>query len=326
MHDVHVGYVEALRGLGQTVVEYPFADTLTFYGAVLLEVGEGQFKRALEAEQATEMAVDRLCAALYKVRPDVLFLVGGFFIPPELLDAARRYGTRVVIRFTECPYEHQRQIALAAHADLCLLSDPTGIEEYQEVSHAVYMPHSYRPSLHKPGPADPTLACDFAFVGTGYPSRCAFFEAMDLQGLDVILAGNWQHADEDSPLRKYVPHAIEECLDNEQTVAVYQSASVGMNLYRREAETERQIEGWAIGPREVEMATSGLFFLRDPRPETDQVLGMLPSFTSPGEASEQLRWWLKRPDERQELARRARAAIADRTFENHAAQLLRLLT
>jgi hypothetical protein len=99
-----------------------------------------------------------------------------------------------------------------------------------------------------------------------------------------------------------------------------------MNLYRREAETEQQIAGWSMGPREVEMAASGLFFLRDPRPESDELLGMLPTFTGPQDASEQLRWWLDRPEKRRELAAGARAAVADRTFDNHAAQLLRLLT
>lgn len=326
VHDVYVGWVEALRAAGHQVVEFPFADVLTFYGEVFFQVTDDTFRRALDSDSATAMATDRLCAALYKVRPDVLLTISGFFLPHQLLDTARMYGTKVVVRHTECPYEDQRQIELAAHADLNLLSDPTNLERFKEVAPSVYMPQAYRPALHKPGRPDPTLACDFAFVGTGYPSRCAFFEAMDLDGLDVILGGNWQHCDEHSPLRRYVPHDIDECLDNEQTVAVYQSAKVGMNLYRREAETDEQIAGWAIGPREVEMAACELFFLRDPRPETDEVLGMLPAFTTPGEASDLLRWWLKRPDERQELARQAHAAVADRTFDQHAAQLLRLLT
>ena len=48
--------------------------------------------------------------------------------------------------------------------------------------------------------------CDFAFVGTGYASRIAFMEAMDLAGLDVVLAGNWQQLAEHSPLHAHVAH------------------------------------------------------------------------------------------------------------------------
>jgi spore maturation protein CgeB len=143
---------------------------------------------------------------------------------------------------------------------------------------------------------------------------------MDLDGLDVILAGNWQHCDENSPLRKYVPHDIEECLDNEQTVAVYQSAKIGMNLYRREAETDAQIAGWALGPREVEMAACELFFLRDPAPGNRRGPGDAAQLHHPGRGVRAAPVLAETPGERQELANQARAAVADRTFDNHAAQ------
>jgi len=48
-------------------------------------------------------------------------------------------------------------------------------------------------------------------------------------------------------------------------------------------------------------------------------------FGGPGDASEKLRWWLAHEELRQAAARQARAAVADRTFENNARTLLRLL-
>jgi spore maturation protein CgeB len=323
--DVFAGWTEALRGLGHDVIEYPFSSTLTFYGAVLVEAGQGRFRKALNSTQATELAVDRLCAALYKTRPDVLLSVSGFFLPTALFDTARMYGTKVVIIHTESPYEDGRQLELAAHADLNFINDPTNLEKFRSVAPTHYMPHAYRPHIHKTGPPDPVLACDLGFVGTGFPSRADFLERMDLAGLDVILAGNWAILDEESLLRAFVPHDINECLDNKDTVSIYQSAKAGLNLYRREAETAHLAEGWAMGPREVEMAASGLFFLRDPRPESDELLGMLPTFDSPEDASEKLRWWLPKDSARQALAAQAREAVAFRTFDNHAADLLRYL-
>lgn len=322
VHDVYTGWVEGLKEQGQQVIEFPFCDVLTFYGNVLMEVGEGQLRQALDSEAATTMATDRLCAALYKTRPDVLLSVSGFFLPHELFDAARAYGTKVVVLHTESPYEDGRQVELAAHADLNLINDPTNLERFRAVAPTHYMPHAYRPSLHRPDHRDPALICDFAFVGTGYRSRIDFFERMNLDGLDVILGGNWQALDEGSPLRRHIAHDIEECLDNDDTVAIYQSAKCGINLYRREAEAAHLVAGWAMGPREVEMAATGLFFLRDRRPESDEVLGMLPDFATPEDASDKLRWWLGRDAQRQELAARAREAIAARTFTNHAKRLL----
>lgn len=324
VQDLHVGYVEALRAAGQRVVEYPLGSALTFYDSVLVPAGAGRFRKALSAEQATELAADRLAGALYKTRPDVLLLTSGFFIDYDVLDLARRDGVRVVAILTEQPYEHTRELELARHCDVVLLTDPVNIGDFQQVTTAAHAPHCYRPAVHTPGPPDPVLACDLAFVGTGYASRIRFFEQMDLDGLDVLLGGNWQQLTKDSPLRRYVAGGPEDCLDNVDTVDVYRSARVGINLYRREAE-DGAAQGWAAGPREIEQAAIGTFFLRDPRPEGDELFPMLPTFTSPGEASDLLRWFLARPDERAELAIKAREAIADRTFDNAAARLLRLL-
>jgi hypothetical protein len=323
VQDVCVGWTEALRAAGQQVFRFNLGDRLTFYNSVLMDAGGGLFKHALDGEQATELAVNGLYASLMRVRPHVLFLVSGFFIPHELCDIARAAGVRVVLRCTESPYEDGRQAALAEHCDLTLVDDPTNLDRFPPGT--VYMPHAYRPAVHCPGPAVPNLVSDFAFVGTGYPSRIAFVEQMNLSGLDVLLAGNWTRLAADSPLRKHVAHDDAECLDNTSTVDVYRSTRASLNLYRREAETDAQAAGWAVGPREVELAAVGAFFLRDPRPEGDELLPMLPTFTSPAEASEQLRWWLAHPQQREEAAEQARAAVADRTFDNHARRLLRLL-
>lgn len=326
VQDVYAGWVEALREQGQQVFEFPLGDALSFYAQVLLPAGEGQFKHALDREQAMSLAVDRLYASILKVRPHILLLVSAFFVPPELMDIARAGGVRVVVLHTESPYQDKQQLKVAEHADLNLLNDPLNIDQFRAVAPSEYMPHAYRPGLHRPGPVDPDLACDLAFVGTGYPSRITFFERMNLNGLSVLLAGNWLALAEDSPLRAHVDHELDECLDNAETVRVYQSAAVGLNLYRREVEDGSLSDaGWAMGPREVEMAACGLFFMRDPRPEGDEVLDMLPTFAGPEDASEQLRWWLAHPEERAALARKAREAVADRTFKNHAVRLLRLL-
>lgn len=325
VHDVFVGWVEALRVAGQDVIEFNLNDRLTFYDNTYFNIREGVFRKAVPGETAVELAVNGLYATLYKTRPDVLLVVSAFLVPADLLDLARRYGTKVVILHTESPYEDERQIGQAGHADLNLLNDPVNLDRFTDVAPSLYMPHAYRETLHKPGPRDPVAACDFAFVGTGFESRMAFFEAMDLDGVDVALAGNWQRLTEDSPLAKYVAHNLNECCPNTEAVRLYQSARAGINLYRRETEEGGDAAGWAMGPREVEMAATGLFFLRDPRPEGDAVFPMLPTFTTPEDASEQLRWWLAHDDARQDAAAKARDAIADRTFTKHAAALLRQL-
>lgn len=322
VHDVHVGWVEALRAAGETVVDFPLGAAMTFYDSVLIQTGPTEVRKALDGQRATELAADRLAGALWKVRPDVLLITSGFFVDPLFLDLARRDGTKVVLIATEQPYELTRELDLATHCDIVLLTDPTTIAHFEQVCTAVHQPHCYRPALHKPGPALPELAADLAFVGTAYASRIRFFEQLDLDGLDVLLAGNWQQLAPDSPLRTFVVGNPDDCLDNDRTADIYRSAKVGINLYRREGESA---QGWAMGPREVEMAACGAFFLRDPRPEGDALLPSLPTFTTPDEASDLIRWWLANPSARTTAATKAREAVADRTFDNAVAALLRLI-
>jgi len=325
VHDVYVGWVEALRDLGQKVIEYNLNDRITFYDSTYVNVAEGKFRKAVDGETAIDLAINGLYAALYKVRPDVMLVVSAFLVPPELLDLARWYGTKIVILHTESPYEDMRQVEMAAHADLNLLNDPINLDTFKAVAPSRYMPHAYRPHVHCPGVADPGVASDLAFVGTGFESRIELLEAMDLDGVDVALAGNWQRLEEGSPLRKYLAHDIKECCDNSEGVRLYRAARMGLNLYRRETEDGGDAAGWSMGPREVEMAAVGLPFLRDPRPESDELFPFLPTFTSPEEASERLRWFLAHEDVRLDAAAKAREAIADRTFTRHAATLLHLL-
>jgi spore maturation protein CgeB len=83
--------------------------------------------------------------------------------------------------------------------------------------------------------------------------------------------------------------------------------------------------GWSCGPREIELAACGAWFARDPRPESDELFPMLPTFTDPREVRPLLDWALANPDARQEAALKARAAIDNRTFQAHAAWLLEQL-
>jgi spore maturation protein CgeB len=186
--------------------------------------------------------------------------------------------------------------------------------------------------VHYPrsGPRDPELSCDFCFIGTGFDSRIKFFEAMDFTGIDAMIAGNfWGRLPPGSPVAKHV--AIElgseaDCVDNTQTAELYRNAKTSLNLYRRESEPGHADDvAYAMGPREVEQSACLLPFIRDPRAEGDEVLHMLPRFRSPEEASEQLRWLLNHPAEREAMAVQAREAIIDRTFTASARRLLKRL-
>lgn len=324
MHDVYEGWCEGLRECGQQVFTFNLGDRLSAHDASMVETGteddQGRkgFRKQYTREQAIQLAAHSILETAMLCWPQVILLVSAFFTPPYLLDVLRGRGIKVVLLHTECPYQDDEQLLRAAHADINLLNDPVSLPRYAGFGPAVYMPHAYRPSVHYPG-AVPGREWDLAFVGTGFPSRQEFFRDMNLGGLRVKIAGPWENPD------YWADFDHEDCVDNTQTAAIYRTARAGLNLYRREGEDTWDGDAVAMGPREVEMAACGLFFLRDPRGEGDHLLPMLPTFTSPGDASEQLRWWLAHDSHRREAALKARAAVQDRTFRNNAKALLRII-
>ncbi|HET9970663.1 MAG TPA: glycosyltransferase [Streptosporangiaceae bacterium] len=330
--DLYEGWTEALRGLGEDVFTFNLDRRLQFYDAACIAdeeepgyAGMRTFRKAMTREKAIDTAAYGILSTAYQCWPHVILLISAFFTPPQLLDIMHSRGHRIVLLHTESPYQDDEQLVRAAHADLNLLNDPANLDRYRELGPAEYMPHAYRESVHYPGAPGATRKWDLSFIGTGYPSRVRFFEGLDLDGLDVHLAGPWLGLPEDSPLRDWTLTDDEACVDNDETAQIYRDSRCGINLYRREGEAAHQGEGVACGPREIEMAACGLWFTRDPRPESDALFPMLPAFTSPAEASEQIRWALARPEARDKAAAQAREAVADRTFGNHARKLLAIL-
>lgn len=325
VQDVHNGWHAAFRELGVTVASLNLNDRLDFYSQVALK-RKGRWIRALSSEAAVHMASKGLTAAAYEFLPDVAIITSCFFVPTSTLDLLRARGVKVVLLLTESPYEDDIQVERAKRADVCLVNDPTNLDRFRAVCPATfYQPHAYNPAVHWPRPAKPEYKSDVAFVGTAFPSRLAFLEQIDWSGLDVFLAGNWNRVTDGSPLRPFVAHALDECLDNDQTVDAYCATKASFNLYRVEAERPELEAGWACGPREIELAACGTWFARQTRPESDSLFDMLPTFTEPAELGELLRWAVNHDDERAAAAAAARAAVADRTFKNSATRLLGLI-
>lgn len=323
--DVHNGLLKGLRLNGVDAHEYNLHDRLNFYAEAHIE-RDGEMVRAFGEEQAIRLAVKGLEAVLYEWWPDLVIIVSGFFIPPEVWAVLARRPHHTVLWCTESPYEDDRQLQPARYATTVVLNDPVNLEWFRSENRRVfYLPHSYDPDIHWGDPAGVRLV-DFGFVGTGFQSRIDFLERVNWDGMHARLAGNWAQVDDNSPLLPLLVHSDRaECMDNADTADFYRQCRASVNLYRREASEGGTADGWAMGPREVELAATGTFFLRNPRGEGDALLPMLPTFTEPDEMSDLLRWWLTHDDVRVDAARRAQAAVQDRTFKAVAGNLLALV-
>lgn len=325
--DVFNGVVKGLRENGCEVATLNLDDRIEFYTQAKIERPNGDIVSALPRDAAFTMAAKGIEVACYEFWPDVVIIMSGFFVPPVTWGVLNRRPHHVVFWCTESPYEDDRQARPARYADTVILNDPVNLDSFRADinDRTFYLPHSYDPDVHHPGQSVPDLECDFGFVGTGFPSRVDFLEGVDWGDLTVKLGGNWQQLTEDSPLRPFLMHEPNQCMDNRVTADVYRSAKVSANLYRKEHSADADADGWAMGPREVELAACGSFFLREARGEGDELFPFLPTFTTPDELGEMVHWYSKHDTAREMHADRAREAIADRTFRNTTAELLKLV-
>lgn len=321
--DVAAGWVKGLTACGVELYKYEFAHRIWAWTHAKVPKN-GRYVEAMRTEDAIEAALEPLGTFIYELWPDVVIFVSGFWVKTAALDTIRARGQKVVLLCTESPYEDDRQLELAAHADVTLINDPTNLDRFRAVCPIVrYCAHSYDPDVHRPGPADPEKRSDLCIVGTGYPSRVAWLRDADLRRIDVALVGNWREGREGRhPLRK---HLRDACIDNPVTVDWYRSTRASLNLYRTEADRPEFSAGWSMGPREIELAATGTFFLTQPRGENRQVLPMVPTITDPEEFRPAYDWWMAHDARRDDVVQRAREAVAQWTFTDRARSFLHIL-
>jgi len=320
--DVARGWANGLEQAGADVVRFRFDQRIEWLGQRL---ADEEADTPESPQMVRRMAAESLAGALYDYRPDVTVVVDGKDIPPEAWRALRRRGEKVVLIHTESPYEDRRIEAMWWCADVHLVNDPAGAVRLQAKGvDASYAPHCYDPAIHHPNGS--SRDGGVVFVGSGFSGRAKFLAQVDwAKAGPLTLAGHWDRVSAGhvpKQLQRWVAD-LPEPLPNEDAAGLYRSHQLGLNLYRTDYVDHGQAAGWAVGPREVEMAACGLPFLRQSRPEGDQLFPMLPTFSSPEDLTDLAEWWLAHPEARKEAADAAQAAVADRTFNRHAATLLR---
>ena len=261
---------------------------------------------------------------LYEWWPDLVVVISGFYVHPWTWDILKFRPHKTAVIFTESPYEDDRQLTLVEKAapDVVVLNDPINIGKFRAAhDKVIYLPHCYDPDIHYPSTQPPDT--DFVFVGTGYQDRIELLDAVNWDGLTVKLAGNWNT--EHTQLSPFLVNPPAECIDNRDAADLYRRAKVSMNRYRREANRPELRDGYAVGPREVELAACQTFFLRDDREESNVLFPMLPTFTTADELEEMIRWWAAHDRARNKAAVRARQQIINRTFDQNTRRLLQLV-
>lgn len=319
--DVARGWANGLQAAGADVIRFRLDQRLAW----LADHMDDDELRGCAVDNRRRCG-EMLAGALYEYRPDLVVVIDGKDIPPEVIHGMRQRGEKIVLIHTESPYEDERIESMWWCADWHLVNDPAGVDRIRKhTANVHYTPHAYDPAVHYPATTTTATEHDVVFVGSGFSGRASFLAAVPWATVGrLTLAGHWRHIAPAHLPPALEPHVADlpEPLPNEDAADLYRTSKVGLNLYRTDF-ADADAVGWAMGPREVEMAACGLFFLRQPRPEGDGVFPMLPCFSSPEELADLASWWLAHDGARLGAADAARRAVCDRTFDRHAASLLR---
>lgn len=331
--DVFDGYTDAFRRLGHEV------------GTYNLHVRLGRAERWLDwnwrkagkpeprptgGDTIYLASADAVLAAL-RSDADWVLIITGAYLHPDAVVMLRRAGRRVALMLTESPYEDDQQAQLASIAHVVFTNERTSVATLRQHNpNVVYLPPAYDPVRHRPVPlrAEPIVPThDVVFVGTGFAERLEALAAVDWDGIDLGLYGDYSLLGSRSRLRRYVRGGI---IDNTITSALYRRAKVGLNLYRSSLwyrrDSHRILGAESVNPRAVELAACGVFTISDRRAAVTESFGeLVPTFTRADELEPLLRRWLEDDEGRRQVAQLLPSRVVNSTFDRRAAQVADLL-
>lgn len=332
--DLYNGIVPQLASLGVETFEYDlesrFADSRLWLDIVWRRMGKPTPKYTSRdiIYGASKDVVERVL----RWEVDGVLIFTGMFLDPDFIHLLWRAKIRTAIILTESPYDDIWQEPLLPFIDVAWTNERTSVERLRKANPRVhYLPHAYRPELHRPQANEPPEVQEFArshdvlFVGSMFAERADLLRQVDWTGIDFGLYGDWRGLGPRSKLRQHLAGGI---VYNELTAALYRRCKIGLNLYRQSIgwgrHAPRVSDAESMNPRSIELAACGTFQISHYRDEIAETFGdAVATFQSADELGHLIRYYLQHPEEREDKARRAMEAIRGHTFAERAATILR---
>lgn len=342
--DVFDGQVQGLRANGAEVERMDYSKIWNMF-VDFKEFMEVTGRVAFDTVNSALLAGDRIVMAAITLGVDLVHFVAPMHVSPVTLRVLREYvKIKTSAYFTECPYDDEWALRLAELFDYCFVCDKTSIIPFKEYNQKTYyIGHAYNPERHRPD-GKKEYVSDVTFVGTNFPSRITFMEAVDWSGIDLNLYGIMPVGNA-SPLSRYVRRA--SAIPNDVTLDLYRGARIGLQMHRKDgydpiaarqgkkfvrgglqgARPLANLKAHSLGPRSYELAACGVFQVCDEgRAELREVFqDTVPTYRTPDELGALLRQYLDDPVRREEQAKAQHEAIKPYTFEARMRSMLEAL-
>lgn len=315
--DVGRGYRSALERQGHEIRDYNMMARLEYHDKALPpDVKAADPIGSVKSRAASEtIVVEALCSKV-----DMVIIISGLNVHPIALWLLGEVGIPAAVVLTESPYDDEYQ---AQWVDLTKFGGKTDMtvftnDRISAINRGWHLlAPSFDPAIHRPVAPNPEDACDVVMVGTGWGERQAFLEATNWNDIHLRIYGVWPQLKEDSPLFKFYHPMV---VNNDRIAEMYCSAKICLNFHRRDP------VALTPGPRVYEVAGCGAFLLSDPRKDLADLFGVtVPTFTSPDQLGDLVRYYLSHDDERKQLADKARQLVQNQTFDHRAADMISVL-
>ena len=321
------GYLaDAFRNLGHNTQLVTNAEGWPLYEQVTKSVENGQVSGQL-GEMFTNLLTEWTFARVAEFNPEICVVMAqapvGKTFPLRLAKRGIVSAFWYVENWRHLPYWQQ----IAPYYDAFFHIQPGEFERKLEEAgcrHHAFVQTGCDPNRHRPVSLSPdeaeAFSCDLSFAGAGYFNRIEFFKG--LTDFDFKLWGvGWG----DRQLAPLVEGG-ERRFDSEDFMKIVAGSKINLNLHSSTAQEGVDPKCDAINPRVFEIAAAGGFQICDPAVGLERHFDFeseLPVYRSLRECRDLIQHFLRHPEEREEIAGRAKERVLkEHTYEHRAQQML----
>lgn len=261
-------------------------------------------------------------------KPDMVFVMAQAPMTAETISRLKELNVPVVFWFVEDfrVLKYWRDIASSYdHFFTIQRGEFSNLLEQAGCRNNYYLPQACMADMHKPTSLSENqkkdYSCDLSFMGAGYYNRRKAFPR--LVDFDFKIWGTgW---DLNSELGRHIQKKGEK-VSTEETVLIYNGTKINLNLHSSSFHEGVNEKGDFVNNRTFEIAACSGFQLVDEREELPDLFNIgeeMITYNSMDDLRRKIEYYLERPEERKEIAERARKRVLrEHTFESRMAEML----
>ncbi len=310
---------DAFSELGHRVHLLNFQDFYNGYQLIKRFSENTGFQRIL-LDRLTDLLGDMVFMKAVEEKVDLVFAVAQAPIPPKIIEKLKEQNIATAYWFTEDHLVMTYWEDIAHLYDMFLvIQEDAFLEELERKGvYYLYLPLACHPKIHRPlelsKEEKKRYGSDVSFVGAGYYNRRNFFKALaDMENFK-IWGSEWEGCWE---LQERIQEGGRR-VSTEECVKIFNATKININLHSSPYHRGINPQGDYVNPRTFEIAACGAFQLVDPRRKLGEFFKVgeeLITFSSEKELRALIEHYLKRDDERKEIAQKSRnRALKEHTY------------